>query len=121
MRRMLLALGRVLHKSFLILSLMIFLLSSIFIFVQPPSYAVQGINEMVKPEEKIQPRAFEKAKESVNSPYKKEKAYEAAKKSPLDVEAEEVKKGVVEEGKVMRDLLTGRKPDGTSVFDSDGK
>ena len=107
MRRILLALGQVLHKSFLVLSLMIFLLSSSFIFIQPPSYAVQGINEMVKPEEKTRPRAFGEE--------------ESAKKSPLDVEAEEVKKGAVEEGKVMGDLLTGKKPDGTSVFDSDSK
>lgn len=104
MRRILLALGQVLSKSFLILSLMIVLLSSLLIFVQSPSYAVEGINEMVKPQEKV-----------------RQTPHGAEKKSPFDVEAEEVKKGVVEEGKVMRDLVTGKKPSGKSVFDSDGK
>ena len=104
MKQIFLALSQVVRQSILILSLMVFLLSSIFIFVQPPSNAVEGINEMVKPQEKV-----------------RQTTHGLEKKSPLDVEAEEVKKGVVEEGKVMGDLLTGKRPSGKSAFDSDGK
>lgn len=104
MRQILIALGQALYKSFLILSLMILSLSSISILVQPPSYAVEGINEMVQPQEKV-----------------RQTKYGAEKKSPVDVEAEEVKKGIAKEGKVMGDLLTGKKPSGKSAFDSDGK
>lgn len=115
MKRILLVLKQALRKSLLILGLMVFL-SSLFSFVQLPSYAVQGINEMVEPEAKIRQKVYEEAKEANRSD---QEAYEKAKKRPLDVEAEQVKKGVVEEGKVVFDLLTGKKPDGKSVLDSD--
>lgn len=118
MRPILLALKQLLRKSCLILSLMVFLLSGLFVLVQPASYAVEGINQMVKPEEKTRQERVNSFADKSNP--MKETSTET-KKRPIDVEAEEVKKGIVEEGKVVRDLLTGKKPDGTSVFDSNNK
>ncbi|MEH1832983.1 MAG: hypothetical protein V7L29_13080 [Nostoc sp.] len=120
MQQILLALGQALRKSLLIrgiLGLMIFLLG-LFIFIQPPSYAGQGQNEMVKGSQaKIQQKVDKKA-EQVTSGLEEPKKARGADR-PLDVQEEQLKKGVVEEAKVIGDLLTGKKPDGTSVFDSD--
>jgi len=116
MQQILLTLKQALRKSCLILGLTISLFG-LFIFFQPPSYAEQASNEMPKgAKARIQQKVDEKAEQLTSGIEEAKKARKADR--PLDVEEEQVKKGVVEEAKVVRDLLTGKKPDGTYVFDS---
>lgn len=119
MLQIFLALRKSLRKSVCILGLILCFLS-LFIFIGSPSYAGQVTTEMKKgSQEKIQQKINEKANKVT---YGLEEAKQArGADRPLDVEEEQLKKGAVEEAKVLRDLFTGTKPDGTSVFDSNNK
>lgn len=115
MQQILSTLGRVLRRSCLILGLTISLFS-LFIFFPHTSYAGQT-NMSTGSEAKLQQKVHEKTEKLTSGIEEAKKERKADR--PLDVQEEQVKKGVIEEAKVVRDLLTGTKPDGTSVFDSE--